>query len=54
MVSDGCLNFTRAAGLEVDMSAKGYGPRCRRFSMIVDDSVVTLPRLGETFVRGHL
>lgn len=41
MVGDGCLDFTRAAGLEVDMSANGYGPRCRRFSMIVDDGVVT-------------
>jgi glutaredoxin/glutathione-dependent peroxiredoxin len=41
MVSDGCLNFTRACGLETDMSAKGYGPRCRRFSMLIDDGVVT-------------
>ena len=41
MVGDGCLNFTRATGLEVDMSAKGYGPRCKRFSMILDDGVVT-------------
>ena len=40
MVGDGCLNFTRAAGFEVDMSAKGYGPRCRRFSMVLDDRVV--------------
>ena len=41
MIGDGCLNFTRAAGLEVDLSAKGYGPRCRRFSMVLDDGVVT-------------
>ncbi len=41
MVSDGCLNFTRAAGLEADMSANGFGPRCRRFSMLVDDGAVT-------------
>lgn len=40
MIGDGCLNFTRAAGLEVDMSARGYGPRCRRFSMVVNDGVV--------------
>lgn len=40
MVSDGLLNFTRAAGLEVDLSAKGYGPRCRRFSMVLEDEVV--------------
>ena len=41
MIGDGCLNFTRAAGLEVDLSGKGYGPRCRRFSMVLDDGVVT-------------
>jgi len=41
MVGDGGLAFTRGAGLEVDMSAKGYGLRCRRFSMIVDNGVVT-------------
>ena len=40
MVGDGALNFTRAVGLEVDLSAKCYGPRCKRFSMIVDDGVV--------------
>jgi len=47
MIGDGVLAFTRAAGLEVDMSAKGYGPRCRRFSMIVDDGVVTHLHLEE-------
>ena len=41
MVSDGGLNFTRHCGFEVDLSAKGYGPRCRRFSMILDDRRVT-------------
>ena len=41
MVGDGALNFTRAAGLEVDLSDKCYGPRCKRFSAIVDDGVVT-------------
>jgi len=40
MVGDGSLNFTHAAGLESDMSAKGFGLRCQRFSMIVDDGVV--------------
>ena len=41
MISDGGLAFTRAAGLEVDLGAKGYGPRCRRFSMLVDDGLIT-------------
>ena len=41
MVGDGGLNFTRWAGLEVDLSAKGYGPRCKRFSALLDDGVVT-------------
>jgi len=41
MLGDGALNLTRALGLEVDLSNKCYGPRCKRFSMIVDDGVVT-------------
>ncbi len=48
MIGDGGLNFTRAAGLEVNMSAKGYGPRCRRFSMVLDDGVVTQMYLEES------
>jgi len=40
MVGDGSLNFTRWAGLEVDLSAKGYGPRCKRFSAIIDNGTV--------------
>lgn len=48
MIGDGCLNFTRAAGLEVDLSAKGYGPRCRRFSMVLDDGVITRMYLEES------
>ncbi|MGI9408846.1 MAG: peroxiredoxin [Hyphomicrobiaceae bacterium] len=47
MVSDGCLNFTRAVGFETDLSANGFGPRCRRFSMIVDDGRVTHMHLEE-------
>lgn len=40
MISDGAMNFTTAAGLQTDMSANGFGVRCRRFSMIVDDGTV--------------
>lgn len=47
MVGDGALNFTRAAGLEFDLSAKCYGLRCRRFSMIVEDGVVKVLHLED-------
>ena len=41
MVGDGGLNFTRWAGLEVDLSVKSYGQRCKRFSTLLNDGVVT-------------
>ena len=40
MIGDGALNFTRAAGLELDLSAKCYGIRCKRFSMIAENNIV--------------
>lgn len=40
MLADGNAEFTRAIGLDADMSARGYGVRCRRFAMIVDDGLV--------------
>jgi glutaredoxin/glutathione-dependent peroxiredoxin len=47
MVADGSAGFTKAAGLDVDMSGKGYGLRCRRFSMIVDDGVIKSLHIDE-------
>jgi peroxiredoxin len=40
MLSDGNGAFTKAAGLELDLSGRGLGTRCQRFSMFVDDGVV--------------
>ena len=40
MIGDGSLNFTRAAGLELDLSAKCYGIRCKRFSMVVENNIL--------------
>ena len=40
MVADGSAKFAQATGLEADMSAKGFGVRCQRFSMVVEDGTV--------------
>jgi peroxiredoxin len=41
MLADGNGDFTKAIGLELDGSRFGMGPRSQRYSMIVDDGVVT-------------
>ena len=40
MAADGSAALTKALGLESDMSAKGFGLRCQRFSMVVEDGTV--------------
>jgi peroxiredoxin len=40
MMGDGSADFTKALGLVLDLTAKGMGVRCQRFSMLVDDGVV--------------
>ena len=40
MVADGSADFTRAAGLDVDMTARGFGVRSQRYAMVVEDCVV--------------
>ena len=40
MMADGSADFTRALGLEQDLSASGMGVRAKRFSMLVVDGVV--------------
>ena len=41
MLADGNGEFTRALGLEFDASKYGMGRRSQRFSMLVDNGVVT-------------
>ena len=41
MLADGNGDFTRALGLEMDATKFGMGKRSQRYSMIVDDGVVT-------------
>lgn len=42
MMGDGSANYTKALGLEFDLSARGLGLRCQRFAMLVDNGVVKL------------
>jgi peroxiredoxin len=41
MLADGSGDFTRAVGLVMDARGFGMGERSQRYSMIVDDGVVT-------------
>ena len=40
MLADGSAAYTKALGLELDLTARGMGVRCQRFSMLVEDGVV--------------
>ena len=41
-LADGSGDFTKAVGLDMDMSAFGMGTRSMRYSMIVEDGTVTV------------
>ena len=40
MMGDGSAAYTKALGVEFDLTAKGLGVRCQRFSMLIDNGVV--------------
>ena len=40
MMSDGNADYTKALGVETDLTARGFGVRSQRYSMIVDNGVV--------------
>ena len=40
MLADGSGAFTRALGLELDLTARGLGVRCQRFALVAQDGVV--------------
>jgi peroxiredoxin len=40
MMGDGSADYTKALGLVLDLTPKGMGVRCQRFSMLVDNGVV--------------
>ena len=41
MMADGSATYTKALGLDRDLTGGGMGIRCFRFAMIVDDGVVS-------------
>lgn len=41
MLADGNHEFTRAAGMTLDLSVAGLGERSLRYAMVVDDGVVS-------------
>jgi peroxiredoxin len=40
MMGDGSAAYTKALGLELDLTARGMGVRCQRFSALIEDGVV--------------
>jgi glutaredoxin/glutathione-dependent peroxiredoxin len=40
MLADGSADFTKALGLELDLTPNGMGVRSKRYSMLVDNGVV--------------
>lgn len=47
MLADGSAVFTKATGLELDLTDRGLGLRCQRFAMIVKDGVVQSIEIDE-------
>lgn len=41
MLADGDAEFSRATGLELDLTGKQFGVRSQRYAMVIDDGVVT-------------
>jgi peroxiredoxin (alkyl hydroperoxide reductase subunit C) len=41
LLADGAAAFTRALGLELDLTARGMGIRCQRFALIAKDGMVS-------------
>ncbi|WP_420564121.1 peroxiredoxin [Thalassobaculum sp.] len=41
MLADGSAKFTKAIGLELDLTERGLGVRSQRYAMVVDDGTVS-------------
>ena len=47
-LADGSAFFAKAAGLDLDLTERGLGVRSQRYSMVVDNGVVTSLNIEET------
>ncbi len=47
MLADGSAKFTRAIGLEQDLSERDMGLRCKRFSMLIDNGAIKALNIEE-------
>ena len=47
MLADGSGEFTKAMGLEFDLSARGLGVRSQRYALVAEDGVVTTLSVDE-------
>ncbi len=41
MLADGSAEFAKAMGLDLDLTDKGMGVRCKRMAMVIDNGVVS-------------
>jgi peroxiredoxin len=48
MLADGSADFVKKVGLDLDLTTRGMGVRSKRYSMIVEDGVVTSLNIEET------
>lgn len=46
-LSDGAAKFTKAVGMDVDLSDAGLGIRSKRYSMIIENGIVTSLNIEE-------
>ncbi len=47
MLADGSAAFTKALGVELDLSEKHMGLRCQRFLAVIEKTTVSLMNLEE-------
>jgi peroxiredoxin len=47
MIADGSADFAKKCGLEMDLTARGMGVRSKRYSMVIDNGVVSVLNVEE-------